>query len=209
MELKKYELDTLHQMEEESDEAFRARQLAAQKAYTDSKQALLEKSAADFQSYASAVSSIAGSVADIIENSTNGDEKAARQAKNIRIASAIIDTLAGAVTAFAQAQSLGPIKGSIVGAVNAGAVIAAGYAQVQKIRATQVSASTAATTSASSVTTSAPTPAADIPTTAVATTASDTDRLNEIIKNQKVYILSDDLEANSRRVQIVASESSF
>lgn len=209
VELKKYELDTLHQMEEESDEAFRARQLAAQKAYTDSKQALLEKSAADFQSYASAVSSIAGSVADIIESSTNGDEKAARQAKNIRIASAIIDTLAGAVTAFAQAQSLGPIKGPIVGAVNAGAVIAAGYAQVQKIRATQVSASTAATTSASSVTTSAPTPTADIPTTAVATTASDTDRLNEIIKSQKVYILSDDLEANSRRVKVVASESSF
>ena len=93
--------------------------------------------------------------------------------------------------------------------MNAGAVIAAGYAQVQKIRATQVSATTAATTSASSVTTSAPTPAADIPTTAVATTASDTDRLNEIIKNQKVYILSDDLEANSRRVKVVASESSF
>ena len=42
VEAKKAELDTLHQLEEESDEQFKARQLAAQQAYVDAKKRLAD-----------------------------------------------------------------------------------------------------------------------------------------------------------------------
>ena len=40
LELRAYELDTLHQMEGESNEQFRARQIAADKKYKDAKDAI-------------------------------------------------------------------------------------------------------------------------------------------------------------------------
>lgn len=215
LELKRYELDILHQMEEESDEQFRARQLAAQKAYTDAKQSLLRQQVSDMTAYAGNVSSIMGSIADFMEQSTQADEKTQRAAKNLRIASAIIDTLSGAVTAYSQAQSLGPIAGPITGALNAAAVVAAGTANIAKIRATQVSSSNS-NASASMNTANMATPAVSAPVpvytatpTTVVNTASDEDRLNELVKDQRVYILSSDLQANSRRVAIVQQESRF
>lgn len=211
IELKQYELDTLHQMESESNEDFRARQLAAEKEYTEAKQSLLEKQVSDLSSYASNASNIFSSVADILESSTEDDEEATKAAKNLRIAGAIIDTLSGAATAYATAQKLGPPQGIIVGAANAATVIAAGMAQVAKIRATTVSTTSAASTSAASsgVSVSSPTPASTIATTSILTGKSDEERLNKMAGDQKVYILSSDLEANGKRVQMQYNESSF
>ena len=211
IELKQYELDTLHQMESESNEDFRARQLAAEKEYTGAKQSLLEKQVSDLSSYASNASNIFSSVADILESSTEDDEEATKAAKNLRIAGAIIDTLSGAATAYATAQKLGPPQGIIVGAANAATVIAAGMAQVAKIRATTVSTTSAASTSAASsgASVSSPTPASTIATTSILTGKSDEERLNKMAGDQKVYILSSDLEANGKRVQMQYNESSF
>ena len=211
IELKQYELDTLHQMESESNEDFRARQLAAEKEYTEAKQSLLEKQVSDLSSYASNASNIFSSVADILESSTEDDEEATKAAKNLRIAGAIIDTLSGAATAYATAQKLGPPQGIIVGAANAATVIAAGMAQVAKIRATTVSTTSAASTSAASsgASVSSPAPASTIATTSILTGKSDEERLNKMAGDQKVYILSSDLEANSKRVQMQYNESSF
>ena len=124
LELRAFELASLHQLEEESDEEFRARQLAADKAYRQAKDALLMGQIASMQRYAGAVSGIMGSIADILESGTQDDLKAAERAKSIRIASATIDTISGAVGAFMQAVKSVPAPyGAILGAAEAAAVL--------------------------------------------------------------------------------------
>ena len=210
LELRAFELASLHQLEEESDEEFRARQLAADKAYRQAKDALLMGQIASMQRYAGAVSGIMGSIADILESGTQDDLKAAERAKSIRIASATIDTISGAVGAFMQAVKSVPAPyGAILGAAEAAAVTASGVAQIAKIKATKITANaTTSSPSAMSASVSAPTIEQAVPQTALVTSASDEEKLNQI-GDQKVYILSSDLEANSRRVQIQEGESSF
>lgn len=210
LELRAFELASLHQLEEESDEEFRARQLAADKAYRQAKDALLMGQIASMQRYAGAVSGIMGSIADILESGTQDDLKAAERAKSIRIASATIDTISGAVGAFMQAVKSVPAPyGAILGAAEAAAVTASGVAQIAKIKATKITTNaTTSSPSAMSASVSAPTIEQAVPQTALVTSASDEEKLNQI-GDQKVYILSSDLEANSRRVQIQEGESSF
>ena len=212
LELKAYELDTLHQLESESNEQFRARQIAADKAYKEAKDALLAAQIASMQRYAGAVSGIMGSIADILEGGTEDDLKAAERAKNIRIASATIDTISGAVGAFMQAVKSVPAPyGAILGAIEAAAVTAAGVAQIQKIKSTKITTNGSGSSSASGVvssTVTAPTIEQAVPQTALVTSASDEEKLNQI-GDQKVYILSSDLEANGRRVAVQEGESSF
>lgn len=211
LDLKRYELDTLHQMEGESNEQFRARQLAADKAYKDAKDALLMAQIASMQRYAGAVSGLMGSIADVLESGTQDDLKAAERAKNIRVASATIDTISGAVGAFMQAvKSMPAPYGAIVGALEAASVTATGVAQIAKIKSTKISTSGSSTSAptAMSASVQAPTIEQVVPQTALVTSASDEEKLNQI-QDQKVYILSSDLEANGKRVAIQEGESSF
>lgn len=211
LELRAYELDTLHQMEGESNEQFRARQIAADKKYKDAKDAILMAQVASMQRYAGAVSGIMGSIADLLESGTEDDLRAAERAKNIRVASATIDTISGAVGAFMQAVKSVPAPyGAILGALEAATVTATGMAQIQKIRATKISASGSSSSVANVVSSSvaAPTIEQAVPQTALVTSASDEEKLNQL-GDQKVYILSSDLEANGRRVAVQESESSF
>ena len=67
VELKQIELDTLHQMEGESNDAFRLRELQAEKAFNDSKKKLAQGRVAVFQSYAGAISGLLGGIADAWE----------------------------------------------------------------------------------------------------------------------------------------------
>ena len=217
IELAQFDLDNLYQKAGESDAEYTARVIAGEKAvakaredYTNKQREEFDKQLSLYTGYAAGVSSILGSVADAIENSTDGSEAATNAVKNLRIASAIIETLSGAVTAYTQAQQLGPIAGPIMGSINAAAVVATGTAQIAKIRSTTVSTTSAATTSASTATAGVPTSSiSSVPTSVTTTTASDETKLNQRIQSQKVYILSSDLEANSRRVQILSGETSF
>lgn len=211
LDLKKYELDTLHQMEGESNEQFRARQLAADKAYKDAKDALLMAQIQSMQNYAGAVSGLMGSIADVLESGTEDDLRAAERAKNIRVASATIDTISGAVGAFMQAvKSMPAPYGAIVGALEAASVTATGMAQIAKIKSTKISTSGSSTSAPTAISASvqAPTIEQVVPQTALVTSASDEERLNQI-QDQKVYILSSDLEANGKRVAVQEGESSF
>ena len=211
LDLKQYELDTLHQLEGESNEQFRSRQLAADKAYKDAKDALLMAQIASMQNYAGAVSGLMGSIADVLESGTQDDLRAAERAKNIRVASATIDTISGAVGAFMQAvKSMPAPYGAIVGALEAASVTATGMAQIAKIKSTKISANGSASSSTATIspTVQAPTIEQAIPQTALITSASDEERLNQI-QDQKVYILSSDLEANGKRVAVQEGESSF
>lgn len=208
--LKKYELDTLHQLEGESEEAFRTRQLQAEKEYYDAKKAQVQSWMQTLGGMASGVSSILGSIADAMEENTEMTEEEAKKAKNLRIASATIDMLQGAVTAYSSAQSLGVPMGPIIGAINAAAVIAAGIANIAKIKATQVSAnSSSSQTPIVPAQVNAPTVSPQVQQVRTLTSASEEDRLNRMADDHRVYILSSDLEAERDQHRVQVEETTF
>ena len=208
--LKKYELDTLHQLEGESEEAFRTRQLQAEKEYYNAKKAQVQSWMQTLSGMASGVSSILGSIADAMEENTEMTEAEAKKAKNLRVASATIDMLQGAVTAYAGAQSLGVPMGPIIGAINAAAVIAAGIANIAKIKATQVSAnSSSSQTPIVPAQVNAPTVSPQVQQVRTLTSASEEDRLNRMADDHRVYILSSDLEAERDQHRVQVEETTF
>ena len=208
--LKKYELDTLHQLEGESEEAFRTRQLQAEKEYYNAKKAQVQSWMQTLSGMASGVSSILGSIADAMEENTEMTEAEAKKAKNLRVASATIDMLQGAVTAYAGAQSLGVPMGPIIGAINAAAVIAAGIANIAKIKATQVSAnSSSSQTPTVPAQVNAPTVSPQVQQVRNLTSASEEDRLNRMADDHRVYILSSDLEAERDQHRVQVEETTF
>lgn len=208
--LKKYELDTLHQLEGESEEAFRTRQLQAEKEYYDAKKAQVQSWMQTLGGMASGVSSILGSIADAMEDNTEMTEEEAKKAKNLRVASATIDMLQGAVTAYSSAQSLGVPMGPIIGAINAAAVIATGIANIAKIKATQVSAnSSSSQTPTVPAQVNAPTVSPQVQQVRTLTSASEEDRLNRMADDHRVYILSSDLEAERDQHRVQVEETTF
>ena len=164
------------------------------------------------QASAGAISGILTSVADAYEASAGDSEEAAERVKGIRIASATIDTISGAIGAYMQASAtIPPPAGQIIGAIQAAAVTAAGIAQIQQIRNTDVSGGSSSSPSSGpmSATVAAPTLDTDIPTVRNLTGLAEEDRLNRMADDQRVYILASDIEASqdSRRVRV--RESSF
>lgn len=161
-----------------------------------------------------AASAILGSLADIYEENSEGNEQAARQAKNLRIASAVIDTISGAVSAYMgaiKAYSEIPGLGPVMGAIQAATVIAAGMAEVEKIRNTDVDKDSAPSASSSgmSAAVSAPVLPEEMPQTRILTSAEDEDRLNRMAYDQRVYVVYSDIAQAGRRVQVRDSEATF
>ena len=162
-------------------------------------------------SVANATSSVLGSIADMYESDEKNAEKNAKKIKALRIAEATINTITGAIGAFMQASaSMPPPFGAIVGAVQAAAVTAAGIAQIAKIKSTNVSSSgTSPTPTAPSATVSAPTVETGLTSVRNVTTASEEGRLNQMAKDQRVYIVSSDIEASLNDNKTRVEESSF
>lgn len=174
---------------------------------------------------ASATSGILSSIADMYEADEKNSEKNAKKIKALRIASATIDMLQGAVTAFASAMQLGPVAGPIVGAVNAAAIVASGIANINKIKSTNfnsesggsASASTPSNTTASvsqameeaSAVVEAPNIDTGMQTVRSVTSASEEERLNRMASSQRVYILQSDIEASNKSSKTMVAESTF
>ena len=216
VDLKQYELDTLHKLEEESEDQFRARQIAAEKAHTDAIVALWESRVAMFGEVVGGMGDLFGTLADMYEKDTGMTEAEERKVKNLRIAAATIEMLNGVVTAVAQAQSLGPVAGPIMAGINSAAVIAAGTKNIEKIRNTAISKGSATTTSASTAA-STPVPAAvlaptytmDVQQVRTVTSATEEDRLNQMARDQRVYIVASDIEASQNAIRTRVRESTF
>lgn len=159
---------------------------------------------------ASATSGLLNSLADMYESDEKNAKKNAKKVKTLRIASATIDMLQGAVTAFSSSMQLGPIAGPIVGAANAAAVIAMGIANINKIKSANMDGSSeGGTSSSASVSVSAPSVDTYLPSVRCVTSASEEDRLNRMASPQKVYILQSDIEAAGNQSKTQIEESSF
>lgn len=216
VELTQYQLETLHKVEEESDAEFRARQIAAEKAHRDAIEALWQQRVDTFSTVVSGMGDLFSTLADMYEKDTGMTEEEERKVKNLRIASATIEMLNGVVTAIAQAQQLGPVAGPIMAGINSAAVIAAGTTNIRKIRETNISKSSSSSTS-TSTSTSAPVPAAVAPPTysmdvqqvRSVTTATEEERLNQMAKDQRVYIVASDIEASQNAIRTRVQESTF
>lgn len=209
IELKKFELDTLHQLETESDEDFYARKLQAEKDYTEAKKELTANQIQQMSAVAGATSSLLSSIADMYESDEKNAEKNAKKVKALRIASATIDMLQGAVGAFTQASSTYPPPyGQIIGGVSAAAVVAMGVANIAKIKSTDPTGSSGGGSSTPAVV-NPPSVDTQMPSVRNVTSASEEDRLNRIASPQKVYILQSDIEAAGSQSKAQIEESSF
>lgn len=212
VELKQYELDTLHQLEGESDEEFRARQLAAERAHSDAMKAVWDARVQMFTESVGATSSLLGSLADLYESDEKNSAKNAQKIKALRIAQATIDMLSGVVAAVANAyKSADPATASVLAAVNSAAIIAAGVANINKIKATQIpgASSAGSGTAATPATVNAPTPTAEVQQVRTLTGASEEERLNRMASDQRVYIVYSDIEAAGKGTRTRVRESTF
>ena len=134
-------------------------------------------------------------------------EKEAKRIKGMQYATASINMLQGAITAFSTAQSLGPILGPIIGGVNAGAVIAMGTANLMKIKNTDIKGSVSSG-AVGAVTPNSNVFGTDIPFayTRQLTGASEIDTINEPIK---VYVTESDITDAVNHNKARIEEASF
>src|SRR5574344_1196802 len=161
------------------------------------------------QSVASATSGILGSIADMYESDEKNSEKNANKIKGLRIASATIDTISGAIGAFMQAvQTIPPPMGAIIGGIQAAAVTAAGIAQIAKIKSTKVSGSASNSAPTAPAVTSAPVRTMDIQQVRSVTSASEEDRLNQMASDQRVVLGMSDLEVKQNQSRVQVAEAS-
>lgn len=90
---------------------------------------------------------MAQQITGVLVSMADAQEENSKEQKNLQIASAIINTLAGAAGGFAQAMAAYPMPyGAILGAVAMATTLGTGFAQVAKIKATKVSKSASAST---------------------------------------------------------------
>lgn len=159
---------------------------------------------------ASATSSILGTIADMYEQDAEDSAESANKVKGLRIAAATIDTITGAIGAFMQAsETIPPPYGQIIGAISAAAVTAAGIAQIAQIKNTKVSTSSSSQSAPTPAVASAPALNTQVSNVRNLTSASEEERLNQMASDQRVYILSSDIEASQGQIKTQVSESSF
>lgn len=127
VERRKAELDALHQMEEESDAEFKARMLAAEQAYTDSKKQLLDQQAANAKANADASAAVMGSLSQLLSAFGEENEEAAKAAKVLALGEIAINTGKAIAAGVAQAQSV-PFPANIAAIASTVATVLANVA---------------------------------------------------------------------------------
>ena len=158
--------------------------------------------------YAGATASVLDSVADMFEANEDEDEKSAATAKALRTASAVIDTISGAVAAYMNTiKSITYTPVAIPMAVaNAATVLAAGMAQIKQINSVKVGNSGGGGASAvASPVMAAP----SITQIRTITGAREEDRLNQMASNQRVYLVYSDIQRANTAARVRVQETEF
>ena len=175
------------------------------------KKELRDRDKADFktsmQGLVSITTGVLSSLASIYESNDKASEKQLKRAKALKVASAIITTLEGAVAAYMSGvkSEIPPPGNIILGAAQAATVTAAGMANVAQIKRTNPGD----TGSASVPAFQAPSVPTTMNTTRSITSASEEDRLNYMARDQKVVLIMSELEAKQGQRQVQLAESSF
>lgn len=165
----------------------------------------------DVSAALSAAGQLTQGIMEIVQAKAEEDgeisEQEAKRIKGLQYATASINMLQGAISAYAAAQTIPPPLGPILGGVNAAAVIAMGTANLMKIKNTDITGS-ASSGAQAAVTPNSNVFGTDVPFsyTRQITGASEVDELN---KDTRVYILESDIQESNNRVQVRENESSF
>ena len=206
LEQKKKELEILMaagKQEAETEADFANQRLLKEKEISKAKVELAQSYMSTLGDAFSGMSKLFNSISDIYKNDEANSEKTLKKQKNLQIAGATMEMLSGVVKAVSGAMSMGPILGPIMGAINSATVIAAGIANIKKIKQTDTSGASSASAAPTAMASVAP-PAVvpEVETVHNLTTSSDMAHQESMMKDQKVYILSSDLEANGKHVEI-------
>ena len=159
------------------------------------------------ENYANAVKGVATSIATILGSLADTEEQGTERWKALKIAEATISTIEGSIEAFmSSVKSLGMPAGAIVGAAQAAAVLATGFANIKKIQDTKVSGTTSTTSSFSSTNPSA----VAVNSTQVTTTrAVQTEADVANLPDTRVYVLEDDITTAQRRVRVTTENATY
>lgn len=153
-------------------------------------------------------SSLLGSLADAYEASAGASAKSAAKVKALRIASATIDTISGAIGAYMQAvETIPPPAGAIVGAAQAAAITAAGVAQIAKMKSTQIAGASGSGSTGAAV--AAPSFTPQMTSVRAVASQSEEMRLDSIASKQRVYIVASDIETALDERKVTVEEASF
>lgn len=159
-----------------------------------------------FGAFTSGIASLASSLADIYDADAEASEEAAQKSKALKIASAIISTIGGAVSAYTSTiEAVPPPAGLVLAPINAAAVLAAGYAQIRQMNAVQVGSGS----TAGAVVSPPAAPVADIQQVRTVTGAGEIDRLNEVVGNIRAYVVESDITSKQTLHRRRLAEASF
>lgn len=127
LELRAEELETLHQMEEESDEAFYARKLEAQQRYNDAHKKLTEEKNKVTQTELEAAATVTSGIKSVFESLGQSNKSFAKAAKVLALAEIAINTGKAMAAGIAQAQSV-PYPANIAAIASTIAAVLSGVA---------------------------------------------------------------------------------
>ena len=151
-------------------------------------------------------------LADLMEASGEENKRAVEAAKGLRAASATMDAFAAANSAYNAMASI-PVVGPALGIAAAAAAIASGIANVRKILATSTSTTTAASAStaspASVASVQAPAIIQEAAATRTLTSSSQTQTLNKIANDTRVYVVESDIAQAGKKVEVRENEAKF
>lgn len=169
------------------------------------------------------IANLFGALADIYEEDIKAKQKAGKMSdkeadrafesvKGMRIAEAVINTLAGSIGAFLQASATYPPPyGQIIGGVTAAAVTASGIAQIMKIKSSTRDSSAGSAASSASV--PAPDTSYNYQPMYVANTTGqqDTEYLRNSLTEQPIraYVVESDISQSQELSRKRNSEGSF
>ena len=106
LQMKQAELDALHQLEDESDAEFRARQLAAMKEVADKKKEIADYEVSIEQAKFDAIGSITGALSNVLAAFGEENKAMAKASKVLALAEIAINTGKAIAAGIAQSQSV-------------------------------------------------------------------------------------------------------
>ena len=220
-------LDKYNDAVQKNQDAINAQTMFVAKAQVKQKEdtkKFTEQQVKTYQSMAKGISSIFGTVSDILEENIkqkqkNGEisEKEAEEeferVKALQISEAVVNTISGAVGAFMQDKKAYPAPYNyIIAGIDIASTLAAGIAQIQKIKSATFGSDSASGSSGSVDTGVSVVPLlneqADVNTLQNIQTENSMLQLQEQ-RDQRVYILQQDLVDSDKQVQVREKNTSF
>lgn len=218
--------DNLFRLQDETNEEYYQRQLEAEQKVIEMKKAKLQSQVMVYGDMANSVSDLLGTVADAYKQQIEQEVKSGKisekegkrrfeSVKKLQIAQSIISTLTGAINAFMKCQETYPQPyGTIIGAIQAATVTAAGVANINKIKATTIGSTSidggqGAVSEINTPTIEGFYDRSNERITNAKTTIDIGNAVKASVQDQRVILVESDLETSENRRRVRISESTY